>query len=487
MRRKASVRVTGQTLTMGRKRSSMMPGDAPGVENSSRKSKKRRRESEEGGGTGGGTGGERRTPSSKGVVLRRAAADSVNPLVVSFANQTVPLDMGAVEFRVHEGDDEDREGQRVVMGDGGGRMDYWGLNFGPGAESHDLCRFLVGVEDEQTGELTLHEAGHAYALRQSVGGRRETVEDYAMEGLEWKQRKDALVNQFGSKKKKAAIRARDANVIQAGSVVGGASMSRVLGQALKEEEGEAGGSASNGTATTTSATTTDGASAAVEEARRRFLPTMRKEASTPEGVYSAQDIAAQQELESMERQIDREAEEFEGGLQQWAKEFSERPRDSCPHFVSRRLSLLLDLGETTQKRRMLELLYLRHMCVFHHSGSLLKGTPGQLSAKLDIPEIVLRHLLEKFTLCEKKAAGGMASYVRTKSLKGQLVVHALCLALVLEGCRLEIGVLAEDFKLSLGETRGMFRELGCAANNNTVQLKLPLTFPRSRKARAPAK
>lgn len=53
----------------------------------------------------------------------------------------------------------------------------------------------------------------------------------------------------------------------------------------------------------------------------------------------------------------------------------------------------------------------------------------------------------------------MASYVRTKTLRSQLVVHALCLALVLEGCRMEIGVLAEDFKLSLGEARGMFREL----------------------------
>lgn len=41
-----------------------------------------------------------------------------------------------------------------------------------------------------------------------------------------------------------------------------------------------------------------------------------------------------------------------------------------------------------------QLLYLRHMCVFHHGGNLLKGTPGQLSVKLDIPEIVLRHLLE---------------------------------------------------------------------------------------------
>lgn len=62
------------------------------------------------------------------------------------------------------------------------------------------------MEDEGTGELTLHDAGHAYSLRQSVGDRDDNVEDYAMEGLEYKQRKDALVNQFGSKKKKAAIR-----------------------------------------------------------------------------------------------------------------------------------------------------------------------------------------------------------------------------------------------------------------------------------------
>lgn len=66
----------------------------------------------------------------------------------------------------------------------------------------------MGVEDEETGELTLHRAGHAYALRQIVGGRQDIVEDHAMEGLEWKQSKDALVNQFGSKKKKAAIRCR---------------------------------------------------------------------------------------------------------------------------------------------------------------------------------------------------------------------------------------------------------------------------------------
>lgn len=83
-----------------------------------------------------------------------------------------------------------------------------------------MCRrFLVGVEDEQTGELTLHDSGHAYALRQSVGGRQDSVEDHAMEGLEWKQRKDALVNQFGSKKKKAAIRCACVLIVVGGTAL----------------------------------------------------------------------------------------------------------------------------------------------------------------------------------------------------------------------------------------------------------------------------
>lgn len=103
----------------------MAPGDGTlGGSSSSKKSKKRRRESDP---SSSRVGGERKRPSSGGgsgssskeVVLRCAAEDSVSPLVVSFANQTVPEDMAAVEFRVHEGDGEDKEGQKVVMGDGG--------------------------------------------------------------------------------------------------------------------------------------------------------------------------------------------------------------------------------------------------------------------------------------------------------------------------------------------------------------------------------
>lgn len=41
-----------------------------------------------------------------------------------------------------------------------------------------------------------------------------------------------------------------------------------------------------------------------------------------------------------------------------------------------------------------QLLYLRHMCKFHLARDLLRGTPSELSNSLDIPEVVLRRLLE---------------------------------------------------------------------------------------------
>lgn len=43
----------------------------------------------------------------------------MNPLLVSFANQTVPKDMDTIGFRLHEPDDEEREGDKVVIGSGG--------------------------------------------------------------------------------------------------------------------------------------------------------------------------------------------------------------------------------------------------------------------------------------------------------------------------------------------------------------------------------
>lgn len=116
---------------MGKKRASLAAEAVPGSVEKSKKGKKRRRESAPGSAAGSSladstSGGpeKRRSQSSsssssnKEVVLRCAPKDAVSPIVVSFANQTVPNDMSALKFEVHQGEGEARLGQRVVMGEG---------------------------------------------------------------------------------------------------------------------------------------------------------------------------------------------------------------------------------------------------------------------------------------------------------------------------------------------------------------------------------
>lgn len=76
-----------------------------------------------------------------------------------------------------------------------------------------------------------------------------------------------------------------------------------------------------------------------------------------------------------------------------------------------------------------------------------------------IPPYRCQLLRQKFAVAEPNASGGAPSYARTTTLKNQLLVHALCLALVLDGCRLEFNHLAHDIKRSEGETRALMREL----------------------------
>lgn len=122
---------------MGKKRASLAAGAVSGSVEKSKKGKKRRRESAPGSAAGSSVadsnsgGPEKRrsqssssSSSSKEVVLRCAPKDTVSPIVVSFANQTVPNDMSALKFAVHQGEDEARLGQKVVMGEGPRYVSY---------------------------------------------------------------------------------------------------------------------------------------------------------------------------------------------------------------------------------------------------------------------------------------------------------------------------------------------------------------------------
>lgn len=84
---------------------------------------------------------------------------------------------------------------------------------------------------------------------------------------------------------------------------------------------------------------------------------------------------------------------------------------------------------------------------------------GQAERRVSAGVTCKRPHVQKFMVCESRERGGVASYSRTKTLQSQLLVHALCLALLIDGCRLEFEDLAEDLKLSQAEIRALVREL----------------------------
>lgn len=110
----------------------VIPADGVGKDKK-KKDKKRRREKDAGvlettvkGGDEDirSPSGGSRSSSSKAAVLRHAPKDSVSPILVSFSNQIVPMDVESLQFAVHEADDEDHKGERVVIGEGS-RYDVW--------------------------------------------------------------------------------------------------------------------------------------------------------------------------------------------------------------------------------------------------------------------------------------------------------------------------------------------------------------------------
>ena len=51
------------------------------------------------------------------------------------------------------------------------------------------------------------------------------------------------------------------------------------------------------------------------------------------------------------------------------------------------------------------------------------------------------------------------------------------MALVLNGCRLDIGPLCQELKLDPKDGANLVRQLGCKVAGKTAVLKVPLEFP----------
>ncbi|CAM9320348.1 unnamed protein product [Phaeothamnion confervicola] len=412
------------------------------------------------------------------------------PLLVSFRGRPVPSDGSEIRFKLHE--HTKNEGKRILTGKTD-RLEFWAKNTGVG---RDLANFCVGVLDDVTGEMTLHEVGHVYGLQQKVRGVDDVVEDRAtaMEDLAYKERRGILIDAFGSKKSKAAAAVAASNIIDAEHVVGGAA---ALGTVLSSS-GDGGGASSGGTPSGTGAAASamiDAGAEAEEAGRRRLLPPYHADAGTPAGVYLVEEMVRREDLAALGREADRLATAHPQGEGHWLRSWVQnRSRAAAgdknkKKFSRHALSRLWTDAGAPPRERMLPLLHLNCMVAFHQASSFSKTTPAAVAKELSIPEVVARGLLAGFTLCGDDAGdgggGGRRTFARDKFTRERLCVHALCLALVLEGCTLDFGALAADLALTPAAAAALLRQLGCAVTTGMppkARLTVPLAFPRRRGA-----
>ncbi|KAK7250214.1 hypothetical protein SO694_000066110 [Aureococcus anophagefferens] len=100
------------------------------------------------------------------------------------------------------------------------------------AELPGAARWALGVYDKSSGEVTF-EACEAYAVAATPKCRVEGGDDVADRDKSWLERNIALADAFGTKKKQKQLRARVANMVDAGSVFAGDELSSTAEQKLK--------------------------------------------------------------------------------------------------------------------------------------------------------------------------------------------------------------------------------------------------------------
>ena len=410
---------------------------------------------------------------------------------------------------------------------------YSAQNFGAEAGG-GAYRYAVGVVSRKRGVLELYEAdgGGAVFGLQADGARglmallgeegAAAQASSALAGLDARAKRDALVDSFGSQKKKKMESARKANIVDVNAV---AAAQEVSGGAAAAAAAAAAAGSEGGS----------GAAADIsgrEEVRKRLLPPFDAAAAVPSDAYPLDTLLTPEAaalLKPLARALLKAAApgaaraeggegegEGEGEEASEAAPSTELPAEAeallptsfqaCSHarealqrLLALRVSGALDKGEAAQRLQCL--LYAAHLIALYQCGKVLKArtvpplpaaaaaaaaaaashSPAEeglsLDARIDDSLALAGLSLSRFyearwrrnnlpvppqDLAAMAGVSTQVTYMRTPESEKRLLYHIGALALRGDGFSLQIRALAEDMRISAVLLSKAFRELGCA-------------------------
>ena len=414
-------------------------------------------------------------------------------------------------------------------------------------------RYAVGVVSRKRGLVDLYAAdggGLVFGLQADASrgltallgeaGAAAAQGGSGLEGMDARAKRDALVDSFGSQKKKKMESARKANIVDVNAVAaaqevsGGAAANAAAAAAAAARAAEAAAEAEGGEGSAAAG----GGSESLEDMRRKLLPPFDLAAASPSEAYPLSTLltpAAAELLRPLAKAILKAAKGSSGEQQQeelpapvealLPASFTHNSRAS----LQRLLPLLAggQLERPEASKRLQCLLYASHLIALFQCGKFLKardsgrapgsaagaaGAAGAGEAASEASRALLLHpslddslqlaalSLGRFYEARSRATNLpvaptssqslslSVTYQRTGQCEKRLLYHIAALALRGEGGSLALGGLAEDMRISPVLLSKAFRELGCVCVKDkggagggvagfTATLKVPLTFP----------
>ncbi len=172
-----------------------------------------------------------KSKSSNSVALHvESDKDDTYPRVIAFPND---MPLGALDLTVGcKGTGKKRKRQIVSNVNG---VIFKGCDYGT-ASSHknDMCKFAVGKVDSTTGKMTIYPTNHVFVMRPELA--KESLEPAKHSGLSLNERRTALTEEFGSRKKKRALQQAESNKIVDDNISGADAVASTLTDSIYETE-----------------------------------------------------------------------------------------------------------------------------------------------------------------------------------------------------------------------------------------------------------
>ncbi|KAJ7701546.1 RNA polymerase I associated factor, A49-like protein [Mycena rosella] len=403
------------------------------------------------------------------IASHSVAPAEVGPMLVSFPSLEAPP---STAFRCYRkktktSTEADGEGELTVAGETDA------VEFESNQEESQRvasagCRYVIAVHNKRTSALTvLPTTLSPHVLTHRVKALKSIEPSPAPSAVEYFQARTALGETFGTKKAKAAIRARERNRVDVSAMEG--VMDFVMAGIDKGAEG---------------LMTTEKAKEVADS--NRPIPPFSATATDPADVYPLHGIIPEPEWKALPVSAFFEA----GGAHE--------RKDALPfrhsQWVNARVESTMEQSDKGKKRNLKTLFYIASMMAFRRATERkfkAEDLPEKLSS---VPGAVLDSLLARFTECPR----GTTEPCTTPQLQLRLITHLLALCLRVDNYAADYALIARDLSLAPEQISTTFKSLGCkivklgerertrlglpdsVADEKRAVLTAPVEFPKQR-------